>query len=237
MKKIVAAIMALIVIFILPWNRINWGKVSLTQPQSVTVTGTAKSIQKNQIATFTAGVDAVNDKKDVAVTEVNTKVAALTKAVKDFGIKEQDIKTQNLSVYQNEETYYDNGVQKSRKGQWRVNNSIEITLRDVTKASQLTDLLTNSGATNTYGPNFQFDDTSQAEKDLYNLAMKDATDKAAILAKSAGRKLGKVVNVVEGSTQANVYPMMKAADGLGGAPVEVGSGTVSTSLTVVFELL
>jgi uncharacterized protein len=202
------------------------------------VSGEAKTQQKNQIATFTAGVDAVNDSKDVAVKEVNTKMESLTIAAKNFGISPADIKTQNLSYYQSEEAYWDNGVQKTRKGQWRVSNSIEITLREIDKASVMADMLASSGANNVYGPNFQFDDTSKIENTLFDEAIKNAKEKAEIIAKSSGRVLGKVMSVSEGASSSNVYPMYasKGAEGGGGAPVEVGSGTVSKSVTVVFEL-
>lgn len=238
MKHLIPAVVILLVAaFVLPWRNINWGRMSLTPTETVTVNGEAKSIQKNQIASFTAGVGVVNDNKEVAVKEVNTKVEALLKTIKDFGVKPEDIKTQNLNIYQNQEMYYDNGVQKSRKGQWSVNNSLEITLRNVDNAAKLTDLLSSSGATNVYGPNFRFDDTGAIEKTLFDGAMKDAKDKAEIIAKASGRKLGKVVSVNEGSGSNNVYSMFAKADtGMGGAPVEVGSGTVSKSLTVSFEL-
>jgi len=75
-------------------------------------------------------------------------------------------------------------------------------------------------------------------EDLFDAAMKDAKEKAEMLAKATGRKIGKVVNVVEGGNYSNspIYAA-KALDGMGGgASVEVGSGTVSQSLTVVFEL-
>ena len=45
-----------------------------------------KYLLKNQISSFTAGVDAVADKKDDAAKEVNSKMEALIKAVKGFGI-------------------------------------------------------------------------------------------------------------------------------------------------------
>lgn len=203
----------------------------------ITVSGEAKKIQKNQIASFTAGVEAVNDKKEVAVKEVNDKVAALITAVKNFGITATDIKTQNASTYQSEETYWDNGVQKSRKGQWRIANSIEIVLRDVDKASQLTDLLNASGATNVYGPNFQMDDTNKVDAELFTKAMDNAREKAEAMAKASGRKLGKVMSVSEGGSVAN-YPVyaMKEGMGGGGAPIEPGSATVTKTVSVVFEL-
>lgn len=239
-KTIAVLVILFLSLFFLPMKKIEWGKIRWLQPETVTVVGEAKSIQKNQIASFNAGVDSVMTDKEKAIVEVNTKVNELIKAVKDFGIKEADIKTQNMSIYQEEESYTtENGAKRSRKGQWRVNNSIEIVLREVDKASELTTLLTKSGATNVYGPNFSFDDTSEAEKGLFEVAMKDAIKKADMLAKVSGRKIGKVVNIVEGSNSSS-SPLFgaKMMDGMGGggAPVEVGSGTVSQSLTVVFEL-
>jgi len=72
---------------------------------------------------------------------------------------------------------------------------------------------------------------------LFDEAMKNAKEKAEAVAKSSGRKLGKVLSVTEGGTS-NAYPVMYAAkDSMGGgASVEPGSSTVSKSVTVVFEL-
>lgn len=237
MKKIIIAVVIIgLGIYLLP--QMDWGKIKWQAAETVTVSGEAKQTQKNQIASFTAGVDAVNDSKENAVKEVNTKMEALIKSAKDFGILPSDIKTQSLNYYQNEESYYDNGVQKSRKGQWRVSNSIEITLREIDRASKMADMLASSGANNVYGPNFQFDDTSEFENALFEQAIKNAKIKAENIAKSSGRTLGKVISVNEGIGGGNIYPMYAAKDGMGGggAPIEVGSGTVSKSVTVVFEL-
>jgi uncharacterized protein YggE len=192
---------------------------------------------KNQIASFTAGVDVINSDKNAATKEINTKMADLVKAAKDFGIADKDIKTQNLSYYQQEESYYDNGVQKFRKGQWRVSSSIEMKLRDTTRAQDFAGILANSGANNVYGPNFALDDTDQAENGLFDAAMDKARTKAELAAKAAGRSLGKVISVSEGTTNNNVVPMYRMAEGGGGgAPMEAGSGTVYKTVTVVYEL-
>lgn len=224
------------VVYLLPYA--NWGKIRWLPAETVTVSGEARQTQKNQIASFTAGVDAVNDSKDKAVADVNSKMDSLTKSAKAFGIKEGDIKTQSLSFYQNEETYYDNGVAKSRKGQWRVSNSVEITLREIDRASALADMLASSGANNVYGPNFRFDDTTEFENALFDQAIKNAKTKAETIAVASGRKLGKVISVNEGGGSSNIFPMysMKGAEGGGGAPIEVGSGTITKSVTVIFEL-
>ena len=238
-KNIIGILVILfLALFLLPIRKIEWGKLRWLQSETVTVTGEAKSVQKNQIASFTAGVTSLKDNKAVAVEEVNTKMAALVKSIKDFGIDDNDIKTQNINVYQENEAYLDSGVSRTKKGQWRVNNSVRIVLKDVSKAGSLTDLLTASGATEVNGPSFSFEDTNSAEKDLFAAAVKDAKEKAELLAKAAERKLGKVVTISEGSGGVN-YPIMSAkADSFAGAGavVEPGSTSISKSLTVVFEL-
>lgn len=224
-------------IYFIPWDRVNWGRIQVLPGKTVTVVGQAKIQQKSQIATFAAGVTAVNDNKEVAVREVNKKIETIIQSVKDFGIKPEDIKTQNLSIYQGEQTYYEEGVAKSKPGQWRVNNSIDITLRDVDRASQLTDLLSESGATNVYGPNFSFEDTQDIETSLLEDAIKDARKKAEIIAASSGRKLGKIISVTEGTgAPTSFIPFSLDRGGGGGASLEPGSGTVAKTVTVVFEL-
>jgi len=230
-KNIGIIILILLLVWIIPWNKVNWGRISWEQPELVTVIGEAKSQEKNQIANFSAGVMAQNMDKNEAITEVNTKMDDLVKSIKEFGINEADIKTQSLSYYQEPK-----GGQNP--GQWQVNNTIEIILRDINKASDLADLLARSGANNVYGPNFSMDETNTAEKSLYEAAIKDAKDKAESIATASGRKLGKIISVNDGGSGSGVYPMSeKLNSGMGGAAVmEPGSSTVYKNLTVTFEL-
>lgn len=232
MKKIIGTvILVLILVLVIPWSRVNWGRITWQTPEIVTVTGEGKSQEKNQKASFSAGVMVQNMDKNKAISEVNTKMESLVKALKDFGIKESDIKTQNLSYYQEPK-----GGQNP--GMWQVNNSVEIILREIDKANALTDLISSSGANNVYGPNFSMDDTNQVEKSLYDMAIKDAKDKAESIANASGRKLGKILSVNDGGTTTN-YPMyaIKTDSGMGGgAATEPGSTTVYKNLTVIFEL-
>lgn len=223
--------------YLIPWRTMNWGNISVAPSLSVTVTGSAKSQVENQVASFTAGINVVNDSKDTAISEANKKIEAIIAAIKEFGVKSSDIKTQNLNVFQQEETYYDNGVQKQRAGQWRVNNTIEITLRDISQASDLTQILTASGANNIYGPNFTVDDTLQSETALLGKAIDNARTKATEIARASGRKLGPILNVTEGIQSVNpVYSYAKGMGGGGGMPTEPGSATIEKSVTVTFEL-
>lgn len=221
---------------LLPWKSVQWGSIAVQPGSTVTVTGTAKTEQTSQIATFTAGVRSTNDNKDAAITEVNKQIQELTDAVKTFGIPQTDIKTQNINVYQNEETYYEEGRQKMRPGQWRVETSIEIKLRDVKRASELAQVFTKSGATNVYGPNFTLDDTTEAAQLLLSGAVDDARKKAGILAKSSGKKLGAILTISEGSQSPRPMLAFEGGAGGGGGGMEPGTGLITQSVTVTFEL-
>lgn len=232
---IITMILGVIVIALFPWKTFHWGNVSLQSSRSVTVVGSAKSEEQNQIATFTGGVNAVNDNRDAAINDVNTKIQRVTDAVKALGVAESDIKTQNMNIFQSEEQYYEDGRQKTRLGQWRVSNTIEVKLRDITKSDALAAAFTAAGANNVWGPNFSLDDTEEAEKQLLAKAIEKAREKAELVAQAAGRKLGDIITVSESAT-AGVFPMFDRGGGGGGGAYQPGTGTVQKDVTVTFEL-
>lgn len=233
-SAVVLGVVLLVGSFLIPWNSVSWGRFKLIPGETITVIGEAKTQETSQIATFTAGVTGIGDNKETVLSDVNKKTEAIIEAARAFGIPAADIKTRDMNVYQGEESYYEDGRQKVRPGQWRVSNNVEVKLRAVDRASQLTDVLSRAGATNMYGPNFALDETGEAENALIDEAMTDAREKAAIIAKASGRKVKRVTGVVEGyQPDASFYRMEGGGGGGGYAP---GTGTVSKTLTVTFEL-
>lgn len=216
--------------YFFPWRNIDWGSVVLAPPKLITVTGVATQQQENQVAQFSAGVSAVNTDKDTAVEEVNEEMTQLVADIKAFGIVEGDIKTENLSVFQEENP-------QRRPGPWRVNNSVTIILRDIDRAAELSKLLTDSGATNIFGPNFMLDPEERPEDELLGQAVEDARGKAEKIAQASGGKLGKVVSVSEGSAPGFVGPVLARLEAGGGGPtpVEPGGSLVSKQVSVTFE--
>lgn len=225
--------------FLLPWRVIEWGTLNLAQDKTITVSGYAQIQKENQKAQFSAGVTVYNDDKEEAVNEVNEAMTKIVEDVKNFGIPAEDIKTQNISIYQNQDQYSEEGSFRMRPGQWVVSNSVEIVLREanVEKSSQFADVLFSSGATNVYGPSFMIDDdNNEDEAFLINSAIEDAKRKAEIVAESSGKRLGDVVSVIESEANQPGYPIPYRAEGMGGgAPMEPGTSIISKSLIVVFE--
>lgn len=238
-QVVVITLVIALLILLIPWKFANWGTVNIGSTHSITVQGKATSQEQNQIARFTAGVTAINSDKQAATQEVNQKIIDIIAAVKSFGIADQDIQTQSISVFQMEEPYGEPGRQITRQGQWRASNDIQITLRDLNKASELAGLLTGSGATNVYGPNFMIEDLGQAEIDLLNQAIENGRQKAQALAEYQGQKLGKIITLVEDGSVSPIFNKGMAdglASGMGGAAIEPGSATVTKSVSVTFEL-
>jgi len=232
-------------LFLAPWKEIEWGSLKWGVEKTITVSGSAEKKTKNQIANFSAGVSATDLNRENAVAEVNKKMDELVTALKNFGIKTEDIQTAYLNIYQNQDSYWDSADNrnKTRPGAWNVSNNVSIVLRDVDRASSLTDLLSKSGATNVYGPNFSLDKTGKdIENELYQAAIKDARQKAEEMAKSSGIRLGEVLNIQEGGSYSPIYPMYRSmgGGGMGGgesAPVEAGSSLITRSVTVTFKIL
>lgn len=231
----------LVVLFTVPLLGTHWGTVSLQPSNTITVSGIARAEESNNLAVYSAGVNATNENKDAAVSQVNTEVEKIIQSLNSFGIASADIKTQNLSVYKIEEPIFrgDSLVAPTGKSVWQANNNLEIKLRDTTRASELAQLLTDSGATNVYGPTFQLDDSNNPEDALMSEAIDHARQKAVSIAESSGGRLGAVLSVVEGNSSGSVFPyaVMESARGAGGAtPVEPGTSGVSKTVTVTFEL-
>lgn len=228
----------LLIAYFFPWKNINWGAMTWDQPRYITVQGHAQSDKANEVASFTASISALQEEKEKAIEEVNGKVTELVNKLKEFGIEERDIKTQSINIYQ--EDKWNPSTQESTKGKWRVSNSVEVKLRDVSRVNDLTNLLSDSGADNVWGPNLTVDSESMYGDDLLKPAIEDAKNKAEVVADSMGVKLGEPISIVEGSFGSPIVaPMLRAEGaGMGGGGVDVQTGTtaVGKTVTVVYAV-
>jgi uncharacterized protein len=174
-----------------------------------------------------------------AQTQANTVIANITKAVKDLGVEDRDIKTNNYSVF----PQYDFRDGNNRITGYQVTAILVVTVRDIDKVNQVIDQATASGA-NTVG-GIQLTVAEEKQKELLHqareMAVKEARDKATSLANAAGISLGKIVNVVEEPRGRFPGPQMmdlKAANaqGAGGATeIQPGSTDITTFVTLYYE--
>lgn len=124
---------------------------------------------------------------------------------------------------------------------YRVNNTVEITIRDVPKASRILQAAVDAGANNVWSVSFGIDDTKTLESEARAKAIADARARAEALAKLEGLTLGGVLSVSEVIGRGPISPMPMFASAVdakfgGGPALSPGEVTMGMSIEVVFAL-
>jgi len=216
-------------------------QVSTQKQTTFDVTGESKITQIPDEAMIQVGINVNEGTVAQAQTKINQTINNITTAIKNINIEDKDIKTTDYSIYPN----YDYQSGRSITG-YTANTNLNITVRDFEKLNQVIDLATANGANSVSGVSFKLSEKKEAEvkKQAREEAINKAKENAEELAKLAGMKLGKIVNVFEQPNYYQPVPMMErsmmAVDGKGGgAPTEIqpGSNTYTYSVTLSYETL
>ncbi|BBH23131.1 hypothetical protein Back11_44760 [Paenibacillus baekrokdamisoli] len=194
---------------------------------------------------------------DVAIVNVAVETRALTakeaqskNAVEFAGIKKLLFDTykmaskdvQTVGFYVQPEYTYNNTDGTSKVKGYLATHSLQIKTRDLDGIGKLLDALSVSGANRIDG--VQFDTEKQDEYELQTLdkAMANAKAKAQALAKAAGKQLKDVITISQNGVSStpifNQRNLAAAPDKSGGmdTSVETGQITLSTDITVVYEM-
>lgn len=208
---------------------------------SVSATGQAES--RPDQAQFQAGINTW-DKAASGATAANQQmirkiVAALSRA----GIAEKDIQTRALNVQR-----IDWG---DRKGQYQASNVINVTVRDVDRASAAVTAATAAGANILSGPDLRLADPEKAANSAYTAAYKAAHNRARAYADAAGMTIARILSIRDsGGMQGNrtlpgaiavapppVAVEQSAAGNAAGTPFMPGQTTSLVSVQVDFALI
>lgn len=212
MSKKIMIICALAITFIFATIASGFSPTDGTKvPQksiSVSSEGTVKV--KPDMVYINVGVQTENKSSKVAQQENTTKMNKVMQVLKGLKIADVDIKTSQYTIYPME-TYSEKDKVSVVTG-YRVNNTLEITIRDISKVGAVIDAVTASGA-NTVS-NIRF---TVADPDKYYLqALQNATVKAKAkadtLAKQFGIKIGLPSQINETSGGSNPPIMYSAMD-------------------------
>jgi uncharacterized protein YggE len=129
---------------------------------------------------------------------------------------------------------------RARAGFYRVTNTVDVTIHDMSKIGPVLDTAVAAGANNVWGINFALDNTDALGVQAREKAVADARSRAQSLAKLQGLSLGPVVSVSEvvGERSGPVRPMMMTFNASMGDGVPVASGELSYSseIEVVYSL-
>lgn len=209
-------------------------------PHTLSVSGSGKAYLDPDIAYITVGVHTENKDAAEAVASNNTRSQKVADALKNLKIDPKDIQTTNFSIYPQQQ--YD--TQGKLTGTtYMVDNSVYITLRDLSKLGDVLDAVITAGANSINGIQFDVADKTKALSDARKSAVADAQGQAQELASAAGVQLGAIQSI---NTSASQPPVPIYSKGLGGGvaaaeqaatvPVSAGQLIVTIDVNIVYEI-
>ncbi|GAP15428.1 uncharacterized conserved protein [Longilinea arvoryzae] len=188
-------------------------------PRQLNASGQGKVYIVPDLAYIYVGVHVQTASLSDSLNQSNTKAADIASQLKELGVADQDIQTSAFNVYP-QQNYDPNG--QPTEIQYVVENTVNVTLRDLSKLGQVLDAVVRSGANSINGISFDVADRTTIEAQARELAIKDAQSRAGEVAKVSGVELGKLisVSVYNSSSPVTVY------EGKGGAAMSAASGQV-----------
>ena len=207
------------------------------EKKTINVSGQAKVSASPDIAYITLGV--ITEDKDAKIAQ-KANAAAMDKvitAIKATGVKNEDIKTVNYTIYPKND--YDKETGASSIIGYSVNNSVSVTVRDLEKTGNIIDAAADSGVN--VSSNISFDLSNY--ENFYNEALKNAVlaakKKAGTVADALGVTLKAPITVNEGggySPLSNYATYNMKADLAGAAtPIQAGSLEITANVSIVYE--
>ncbi|MDI9521184.1 MAG: SIMPL domain-containing protein [Bacillota bacterium] len=233
MKKIITALLVFTLIFSLTLTAFAEDEGKLTVPGSYTVL--------LQADTATIEIGARTQAKTVAKAqeENNAIMDALIKKLTEMGYTSDDIRTTQFYIGFEQDYSYSSLSQQNENDNFVVTNMIAVTVRDLSKLSQVIDAAAAAGANNAYNLTFSSSKTKEAYYEALKLAVEDAAEKAKVLAQAGGRELGEILTM-EASDGFRDYGfenrMVFAEDSAKATPILPGNLSLTANVSITFEL-
>jgi len=204
---------------------------------SLAASGTVKAAP--DIVSISTGVTSEGQTAKDALSKNTDAMTKVVDTLKDAGLEAKDIQTTDFSVSPIYERKKDE--QAAFITGYRVNNNVNITVRDVKKLGDVLDKVVQAGANQIGSISFGIAESEKMKDEARKLAMKNAIANAELYAEAAGVELGPVVKITESggfaprpySVRTAAAPMMAEANPV---PVEGGTLSVEAKVQVTWEL-
>ena len=204
----------------------------------LTVSATGRAETRPDEARFVLGVETLGASAREASEANNRKMQALAVALRQFGIEEKDLQTQNLGLAR-----IDYGKDR---GRFRAANNVEVRLREMNRVSEAIASATEAGANLVSGPRLIVSDRENASKSAYANAYRAARSRADSYADAAGLKVERVLTIRDGGEGGGDYPppmdavmteqMARPVSAPPPPPFNPGMNRTQVSVTVAFAL-
>ncbi len=211
-----------------------------SQPtRTLSVSGQGTVYLPPDVAYINIGVHTENPSPSNAVEENNLQIQKLIQILRENGVDQKDIQTSNFSIFINY-----NYTPEGTRGDafYVVENTVMVTVRDLSKIGTLLDAAVKAGANSIYGIQFDISDKSEAFKKAREQAFKNAQEQAQEAARLSGVNLG-AIQTISFSEGFGVPIPLKGEGGGGGpamavaeVPVQPGQISVSVTVNITYEI-
>lgn len=209
------------------------------EPTLISVTGEGKAFMAPDIAEISLGAQTGRQASaKVAMEQLKAKMDAVFKAVKDAGVEEKDIRTEQFSL----NPVYDWSNGKQTMLGFEAMQSLRVKVRDLDKASGVLEAATAAGANQAGNVSFTIDDPETKRSEARQAAIEQAREKAQKLASDLGMSLGKIRGFQEGGGYTPPLPMRAMMGGADMAmekvamPLPAGEQEIQAQVSITYEL-
>jgi uncharacterized protein YggE len=215
------------------------GTAPASQPRTLSVSGNGTVYLTPDIAYIYVGVHNEDPAIATAVSNNNAQTQALVNALKNAGIAGEDIQTSNFSVYSSPQYDKLTGATTGVTN-YAVDNTVYVTVRDLSKLGDLLNTAVGAGANNINSITFDVADKTAAMAQARTKAMANASSLASELAQTAGVSLGEIQTVTYSDNTPSPY-----AYGMGGGgasapnlsvPIQPGQTQITVTVSVTYVL-
>ena len=207
-------------------------------PQGITALGHSELKEKPDVARVTLTVTTNNKNSAEAVRQNAERTTAVLSALPGIGIAGKDIETLSYTV----QPQYDYNRSPAALTGYQVQNTIQVTIHDLTKVGLVIDTITKGGTSEIGGVTFDLLDQGQAQAQALAQAVASAKLKAGAMASAAGVDLGRLLTITEGAATFPIRPVpvfaMKAmaAPAAPETPIADQQITITADATLVYAM-
>ena len=243
----------MVIIALGSYASLNFEKVEFINPMpaTISVTGEGEVLAVPDIGRFSFSVMAETDSAASAQEESGTKMNEILAYLKEQGVEDKDVKTQDYNLYPRyryEERHCLNNSycppgERVEDG-FTVTQTVSVKVRETDKAGAIIAGVGERGATNISGLNFTIDDPEKLKADARAKAIEDAKMKAEVLAKQLNVRVVRMTGYYEESGDyyepyafnSKVMAMDMEESAFGGANMPTGEESTTARVTVVYEV-
>lgn len=217
---------------------VQTASAATTPSRTLTATGHGEIYITPDIAYINIGIHTEADDVSTALSDNNQQAQSISDTLTSMGVDKKDIQTTSFNVYPMSTYGTDGTVTRKYYG---VDNTVYVTVRDLSSMGKLLDAVVKSGANTINGISFDVQDKDAANAQARDAAIQKAKDEAVSMAKAAGVTLGDLqhIEVSADTNPVQVYSAKAAIGGGGDAsnvPVASGQLLIAMDASLTYEI-